>query len=425
MAKAKKAKAWSKTVEEVGVKIRIHEREPGGTLRIEVRDPNAPSGKRRESLGHRDRTRAEQEARAAAREIAKLRLSGHAPTGPLTLGDLIQMYLHHAGPGHTAERLRFLRTTTELLLRHLGPGFPVDDFGQHQADTYLTARRNGTLRPDYRRSVARPRDGALRNEIQAFSCICNWAIGFKANGRRLLTHNPVRDVKQPQEANPVRPRAGLGRYTELLAVADQTDPSGTFRLMLVLAWHTSRRINAICHLRRSDLLLNAAEMRRALAQAGEDETLAEAWPAAIRWPAEWDKKGYLTFSPFGTAVRKEIELYLQRHPCIGDAWLFPSSKDPAEPTNKLMAGYYLKKAEALAGLPHQKQGGWHAFRRGWATARKHLPVQDVMAAGGWRDPKALQTAYQAADAATILRVVELAGPGDDPGTDTERAGGQG
>ena len=64
-------------------------------------------------------------------------------------------------------------------------------------------------------------------------------------------------------------------------------------------------------------------------------------------------------------------------------------------------------AEELAGLPHQKRGGWHAFRRAWATRRKHLPVQDVMAAGGWRDINALQKAYQAADPETVRKVMEL------------------
>lgn len=54
-----------------------------------------------------------------------------------------------------------------------------------------------------------------------------------------------------------------------------------------------------------------------------------------------------------------------------------------------------------------KQGLWHAFRRGWASARKELPVKDVMAAGGWHDESALQTAYQSADPKTTRQVVEF------------------
>ena len=48
---------------------------------------------------------------------------------------------------------------------------------------------------------------------------------------------------------------------------------------------------------------------------------------------------------------------------------------------------------------------WHAYRRRWATARKHLPDADVAAAGGWANPNTLRLVYQQADADTMLRVV--------------------
>ena len=73
-----------------------------------------------------------------------------------------------------------------------------------------------------------------------------------------------------------------------------------------------------------------------------------------------------------------------------------------------MALYYLRRAEKLAKVEKIRQGAWHAFRRAWATRRKHLPVQDVMAAGGWRAVKALQSAYQTADPETVRKVMELA-----------------
>lgn len=40
---------------------------------------------------------------------------------------------------------------------------------------------------------------------------------------------------------------------------------------------------------------------------------------------------------------------------------------------------------------------WHAYRRGWATARKHLPDVDIAAAGGWKNAITLKTVYQQAD----------------------------
>jgi hypothetical protein len=45
------------------------------------------------------------------------------------------------------------------------------------------------------------------------------------------------------------------------------------------------------------------------------------------------------------------------------------------------------------------------FRRGWATARKDLPVQDVAAAGGWgKDSASLRQCYQHATEEQTLDV---------------------
>ncbi len=71
--------------------------------------------------------------------------------------------------------------------------------------------------------------------------------------------------------------------------------------------------------------------------------------------------------------------------------------------------HMLRKAEALAGIATQKGSLWHAYRRAWATARKHLPAIDVAAAGGWKGVETLQAVYQQADTDTMLRVVLEAG----------------
>src|SRR5215216_5129199 len=55
--------------------------------------------------------------------------------------------------------------------------------------------------------------------------------------------------------------------------------------------------------------------------------------------------------------------------------------------------------------PAKKLLGFHAYRRKWATERKHLPVKDVAEAGGWLDTRSLQECYQHADEATLLQVV--------------------
>jgi hypothetical protein len=70
-----------------------------------------------------------------------------------------------------------------------------------------------------------------------------------------------------------------------------------------------------------------------------------------------------------------------------------------------LADKWLRRAERLAGLEPQRGSLWHAYRRKWATERKHHPDVDVAAAGGWRSLQSLKTAYQRADAVTMLRVV--------------------
>ena len=46
-----------------------------------------------------------------------------------------------------------------------------------------------------------------------------------------------------------------------------------------------------------------------------------------------------------------------------------------------------------------------AYRRKWATERKHLSDTDVAAAGGWQNSLTLKKVYQQSDAETILQVV--------------------
>ncbi|HSG09502.1 MAG TPA: tyrosine-type recombinase/integrase [Longimicrobiales bacterium] len=399
-------KHWSKVVEESGVTLRLYERENSSAVWYAYSEGGR---KLRKSLKTSDRALAEERARDIARRTARDVLVGdRPPTERLTVGQLADFYLAHRGPLLSLSRRRFMEATLALFRIHLGASFVMADFGQHDADTYVAARQSGRVRTADRRGSNAPEPATVKNELDALSTVCNWACGFRRDGHVLLASNPVRGLTKPRQDNPSRPRATEARYLALLAVADEADPNGRLRALLVLAWETGRRINSILHLRASDVLLSTNQIRGALAGIGEDEDAADDWPQALRWRPEWDKMGYSDVSPISGAARNALEVYLRRHPVVGEGFLFPGNRDPSQALHKLMAGYYLTRAEDLAGLPHQKRGGWHAFRRGWATRRKHLPVQDVMAQGGWRDVKALQTAYQGADAKTRLMVAESA-----------------
>jgi hypothetical protein len=57
-------------------------------------------------------------------------------------------------------------------------------------------------------------------------------------------------------------------------------------------------------------------------------------------------------------------------------------------------GNALRRAVRNTKFRQFRGGLWHSYRRSRATARKHLSVVDVAAAGGWKDPGTLIRYYQ-------------------------------
>jgi integrase len=410
----KRNATWSKVVEAHGVQVRIFERSRGSVL---YRSVVMGGEKDRKSLGHRDRALAEQQARAVAKALAELQLTGRVAEadGGLGLAQLRRLYLNECAELLTPYRQGEVKKAFGLLERHVGEGFRVMDLGPHQVETYVAARQAGTLRPAdtlpdgtrrARNIAKKAKAGTIAKELGCVHAALNWAATFRQGGRPLIPNNPLRGVSLPSEANPSRPVATRDRFDRLLEHADAIDGSGRFRMMLNVAWFTGRRLGAIANLRASDVLLNADQVRRALAEAGMDEGLADVWPAALNWSAESDKEGVNWIVPVPAVLRDQLAEYVRTNALLGGALLFPAERDPSRPVPKETAHYWIHRAEELAGLPRQTRGGWHTLRRAWATARKHMPLQDVMAAGGWRDATSLQRAYQQADPATVRMVME-------------------
>lgn len=398
-------KRWSDTVEHLGVGVRVYERANSSRLWLSV---TIDGQKRRQSSKTTDRETALRRAAEWAEELVRLRLTGD-DVKRLSAGDLFRLYLHRRGPKLSDQRRKFMDTTLGLFERFLGSSRPIDEFTQNLFDDYLDERTSGRLTPDDRRASDSPSVATIRNELDALRVVCRWGCAERRGGSRpLLPFDPTAGIERPKPKNVARPTVDRDRYATLLGVADDADPEGRLRTLLVLAWESGRRITAITHLRASDVLFTADQLRRAFDEEGErrgDDT-PDIWGGGIRWRPEFDKKGYLTFSPLSSRLREALVRYVQRRGVVGDAWLFPANAGPETAMDKNSAYYYLRKAEKLAGLPHQKRGGWHAFRRRWATDRKHLPLPDVMEAGGWRSPDALETAYQQSDAKTVLEVME-------------------
>jgi integrase len=214
-------------------------------------------------------------------------------------------------------------------------------------------------------------------------------------------------VAVPQERNTRRPVATEERYRALLAVADRVEPLGRFRCLLVLARTTGRRINALCALRAADVLRTREQVERALAAVGQDLRHAAHWPhGALRFRAATDKLGFESVVPIAKEARDALDQYLAAHPKVGDVPLFAARRDATKPVHRLLAAHWLRRAEERAKVPKLDRGLWHAFRRLWASERRHLPPQDVAAGGGWRSLHVMRTAYQHADAVGVFAAVQ-------------------
>ena len=74
--------------------------------------------------------------------------------------------------------------------------------------------------------------------------------------------------------------------------------------------------------------------------------------------------------------------------------MLASDTDATTAMNRHTLAGCLESAEAAAGLPKLAGGLFHPYRRKWATERKHRPLTDVAAAGGWQNTATLVTCYQ-------------------------------
>jgi integrase len=63
-----------------------------------------------------------------------------------------------------------------------------------------------------------------------------------------------------------------------------------------------------------------------------------------------------------------------------------------------------------AGLRHLRQAGFHCFRRKFASELKDVPLKDLMALGGWKDPKTVIQCYQQADLGRMRQALAQRNP---------------
>jgi len=387
-----KQKTWS--VERIqhpkypGFTVRVGEFKPEGKLHyfrwIDGKQRSRCLGQTRAELGSTPREQ-EREARrlgcvfieAVVVHATQSAMPSFSSGAALTLEALAKKYEEDGFAGRTAGYKRDALASIRRIAAFLGD-VGVNDLTPSAAARYIAHR------------TAQGYKTAGRGDLVALSIAANWAIGEK-----LLTVNPLSEKKalkvlSEAKTKPVRPVADKARYSALKAKASKVPP--VFGVLLDVAWHTGRRISAILSLKWQDVSFKKTE---------------DAPFGSITWYAgvEEDNKKYEHTRPMNSAVSTALKTWQRETGGIGAQWVFPSETEATKPLERHTTKKWLRRAETLAKLTHVKQGGWHAFRRGWATARKHFPLKDVAEAGGWRETESVLECYVHSDTATTNKVM--------------------
>jgi integrase len=339
------------------------------------------------------------EAKRQASNLSNLLIRKERPTRIVTVADLFRLFQRdevaalHGKHGDETER------ALEAWKRFLGSRTPVERVGVREWKAYSRDRASGEMdarggrvsNPEKRRPVG-PRTVAKDLKVLRQACIFGTRYRTR-DGGFLLRVDPTRGLPLPSEKNPARPVADDATLTALMEkAANVTMRHGSdevrtpLRELLILAAYTGRRIGSILALRWSDWRPD------------------EGTHGAMRWRADADKLGREWWTPVHPAVRGTLEAWRAASPGLGETWVFPAPESHG-PIRVDVARRWLLHAEKKARIPHRQGFGFHAFRRMWATKRKHLSPTDVAHVGGWKDTATLQRVYQQPDPDTMEDVV--------------------
>ncbi|GIW51246.1 MAG: hypothetical protein KatS3mg081_0601 [Gemmatimonadales bacterium] len=364
--------SWS-TGERGRNRVRVFEHPKTRTLFLEFREED---GRRvRVALGHRDR----EAAKAKAEEVAlalRNRIGCQRPVS-LTLAELFDNYLREVTPLKGPSKRYHDRRAAQLFLECLGPGRKVSSLTRRDWDRFIRWRR---ARGDLRRPEGGPIGArVITYDLKTLLAALNWAVAVG-----WIDRNPLRGAPFPKNTRrPRRPVLSDEEYRAMLTVAREVNP--VFELALVLVHETGHRLNSVLALRWSDLDLVRGR---------------------VRWRADADKMGI----DHETVLTAEAVSVLQRaraeRPRIGDGPVLAHPKNPGQVCSRYLLLKWWRRAEKLARIEHQEGRGFHSLRRKFATELKGVPLKDLCALGGWKDPRTVLECYQAPDELTMRRALE-------------------
>jgi integrase len=373
MARRKQQKRWSFKTGTKGVnRVRVFEHAVTGKLSLEFYEN---SRRLTQPLETADKGEAKAQAERLA---AAFRAQACSREQPVTLHALLENYVREVSPRKSASKVLHDHRVTRVTLEILGGERLVSSLSHRDALRWLVERqRRGDLSTG-RRSGRPVGSRVLAYDLAFVRAVFNWAVGAD-----LIDRNPWRGFKpELPKYTPRRPMLSGDEYESLLSVAYQVAPG--FKLALVLAYESGHRIGAIRQLRWSDI-----DFGREI----------------IRWRVQSDKMGLGHETPMSQAARIALLAARQQEAAIGDRWVFPAQKDAEAPVSALLVQTWWDTAERLAQLPREHGRGWHSCRRTFATELKGVPLKDLCALGGWKNPQTILQCYQRADPVTMRQAL--------------------
>ncbi|MGI9077109.1 MAG: tyrosine-type recombinase/integrase [Gemmatimonadaceae bacterium] len=382
---------WTCSLGERGMRVRLFQKRKGGPFYRAVWI--AGHGRDQKPLQTRDRD----EALRLGRQLLAALLqedSTREQSRPLTLGGLWRRF--------EAESAEFLDNTpktradtagrAKLLMAHFGKDLPVAELTADRQRQYEQRRqRGGIVLPDG--SVTRPvRARSVEADVVVLHAMLRWATTVRGVGAGyLLDRNPLQGVRRVREKNKKQPVATWERYVATreamrLAASEARNAAEKLRwtrmeFALFLAEATGRRLGAIRQLRWEDFRFTSN---------------------TVIWRAEADKKGYQSEVPMPADFMEGARRFQKLLGAIAGSVFSAVARSRDGFMDRHQFDRWLVEAERRAGLPKLDGSTWHAYRRKWVTERKHLPVKDVAAAGGWKEVSTVLDVYQHADQASVL-----------------------
>lgn len=383
---------WTRSIGERGYRVRLFQKRTGGTFYRAVWVSGEGSDVK--CLHTADREQAEQ----LGRRLVAAMMSGdrsQTPGGRIPLSELWDRY--------SRENPEFLDNDPKTqkgalsharnLIGFYGPEFDVRYMTANDQAAYVQRRLAGGIRRPDGVLTAPSKIRSPEADIITLRAMLNWATTVRIGGERWLAYNPLEGIRRPREKNPRRPTATWERYAATRRALQDLTAAATsevertrwikMELALVLAEATGRRLGSIRQLRWEDV-----DMAR----------------GTIRWRAEADKKRKEWTVPVPAPLLEELRQARIKLGAVGGG-VFEAERIPDQPMDRHLFDKWLHVAEKHAGLEKLAGGLWHPYRRKWATERKHHPLKDVAAAGGWTDTETLLNCYQQADPGTMLAVM--------------------